>query len=324
MNSNGVSTQSKKNTVSDAPIKKEPEQKASNKNLLDFEDDDNGFENFKSAPVQTVNLNIPKADVEFKFSSNNGTTQKTQNTGSINLMNMNFEATMPTTSTSLHKANSDSFQFTNTTKPQQTQQFPNTSNIQRAQSNEANIYNMYKTGDVGNSVNTSQQQPTKNYSGGQSNYAYLDMLGQSQQNRFNQPQGFNYQSNFGGQGNFYGGTQYNSGGFGSQNTGTKPSSGFDFTSSNKGFGGGFNSGGGYPTNSSSGFNSTGFSGGAGSNSGTQGGFDFKSTNTFGTQSQQVGFTSNTTTNSASFNFSTGTNSNTFSQPSNSNSGFSFF
>ena len=289
------------------------------KNLMDFDEHE-----FKSAPEKATKLDIPKPDLEVKFASNNSFAQK----ATIDLLDFSAETKNPVTN--LQKAKStDPFSFN---QPQSgTGQLNQKSNSTPFDSNK--LYDLYKTGNS-EQIQTKPASNGSNFSGGQSNYAYLDMLGnqQSQQNRFfqqqQQPFGFQNNASTSNMNNTqsFGGGQANIGGFGTQSgTNNKPSGSFDFGTSNNsfgtggGFGGSFNSGG-FGTNSGTGFNMTGNGYNSGSFNANPNG------NAFGTtqqQQQSFSFNQTTTTTAPSFSFNTTTSTNNLNQPKNVNTGFNF-
>eukprot|EP00331_Platyophrya_macrostoma_P006842 CAMPEP_0176428020 /NCGR_PEP_ID=MMETSP0127-20121128/12915_1 /TAXON_ID=938130 /ORGANISM="Platyophrya macrostoma, Strain WH" /LENGTH=455 /DNA_ID=CAMNT_0017809651 /DNA_START=23 /DNA_END=1390 /DNA_ORIENTATION=- len=276
------------------PVEKKPQNA---QNLLDFDDD--GFSEFKSVPEKkTQTIDIP----EVKFKSNNGMPQKSN---TVDLWD-GFDS-KPTEPTTIQKTKStDPFSFENQT--QQPGTMPPFNQKSNSVPDSSKLYDLYKTG--GNQDQNAFK-PTNgvNYSGGQSNYAFLDMMGggQNQQNRFPQQQqqqgGYGYQMGMGMQNNQGGGFQNNQTGFSQPNT---------FNNGFGGMGGGNNNG--FSMNSN-GFNSF----GGGSNG-------FNSFNSNQTQQQQP-FSFNqpkptTTTSTTSFSFNTSAPQN-MNQPTTVNTGFSF-
>jgi hypothetical protein len=273
-----------------------------NQNLIDFEEDD-GFGEFKSAPEKSIKKDIPKPDVEVKFVSNNGTTQKS----GIDLWDTSFEKK----SSDVHQQKVRSLDPFSFEQPQNT--LPNSTQKSNSVSTESSkLYEMYKAG------NPEQQNSNKpvngtNFAGGQSNYAFLDGLGsQNQQNRFGQQQQqpFGFQNGMNGQSaktQNYGGAQSQAGTYGSQTSMNNPTGGFSLGGSNNSFSS--NSFGGVSNGSygSSGFNSLGNNG---FNSGV------------GKQQQQP-FSFNQPTTTAPFNFNAINATQTLSQPTSVKTGFSF-
>ena len=264
-------------------------------NLLDF-DDDGDFGEFKSAPEKVVKKDISKPDVEVKFQSTNQGTQKS----GIDLWDSNFEMN----SSSVHHQkprSADPFSFD---QPQNTpSNLTQKSNSATTDSNK--LYELYKTGtpEQQNTIKSVNGANGTNFTGGQSNYAFLDALGgpQVQQNKFGQQQQtFGYGMNTQGpKPQFYGGMQTQpmtsySGPMGTNNFGGSSNS-----FGNNGFGGGFG-----------GVSNGGFTSGNGMNSG------------WGKPQQQQPqpFSFNQPTTTGTFGFNTSQNIN---QPNTVKTGFSF-
>ena len=299
----------------------------SNKDLMDFDDDDD-FEAFKSAPANHQKLDIPSPDVEKRFSSNTGSTPQSHNNhqqgGSIS---WDFPSTPQNSdpfgnSQNTQKTKPSSFGFINPNNQSQSQQQQQQQqhrqqhqqqqkpqqNSNQAQHNSgvdsSKLYDLYKSPQTNQTVFIQQNNPSQNYQGGQSNYAFLEMMGNSQSQQKNQNGGFQQKQNqanglpsnqggmngYGNQGG-YGNT--NQGGFGGNSFGggfqnTKGNSNFGGYSQNtqQGFGGGFNGGnnnsGGfnYNTNNNNGF-SNGLSNGSQYQQGFGGGSGFNGSNNSG-------------------------------------------
>jgi hypothetical protein len=148
------------------------ENKPPSQNLIDFDDD---FGEFKSAPAKNVKMDISKPDLEVKFVSN---TQKSR----ADLWGSAFENT--SSSVDLQKARSaDPFSFEQPQNPP-----PTLSQKANSASKDSNkLYELYKTGGQ-EQQNTIKSVSGQNFTGGQSNYAFLDGFGgqQTQQNRLGQ------------------------------------------------------------------------------------------------------------------------------------------
>lgn len=273
--------------------------KSTSENLIDLDEGDDGLMSFQPAPEKTTKQEISKPNNGFDFGSKSSQTQKPN---AFTLFQGNSQGPNSTQGVQMQKPSADPFQFTDN-KPQQQPQPSNTLNNQQTiqpQVDSNSLYNLYKTGNTVD-LSLNSQTNNQNYSGGKSNYAYLDMLSNaSQQKPYGIQQGFGYQNGSFGQGptNQFSGPQTGfGGGYVGQNIQSKPSTGFGFGGSNTNFGTGF--GGGF----------------SGPSYNTNGGFQ--------QQQPQQGFMPVSNTPSASFGFSAGSTSGGFAQNSSTNTNFFF-
>ena len=163
--------------------------------LLDFEDDDNDFEAFKSAPVNQPKLDIPSPQMEKRFNSNNSDTpQNNRPQGETHLIDLySIQPEGPQSTTAGH--NSSNFSFTNSSstyqsqpQPQQSSFRPPTTVNNSTSVDSSKLYDLYKSTPANQTTPNQNFNTTSGAQGRQSNYSYLEMMSNQPQQ---QPQQMN-------------------------------------------------------------------------------------------------------------------------------------